>query len=138
MRQQFARAAAKHIRQGIIDFVGLTKANNVDSFVHGVSLSLRGFWQASSPGSGGDGIRSIYSPAAYAFCNRRRDRMKLLFFDRPGFVPVPKRLTEGKFRWPRRQQTVVTLTTEQLQWILDGIDIGAMVRHPVRQHQVAG
>lgn len=29
MRKQFARAAAKYIRQGIIDFVGLTKANNV-------------------------------------------------------------------------------------------------------------
>ncbi|AJC82223.1 hypothetical protein IE4803_PB00167 (plasmid) [Rhizobium etli bv. phaseoli str. IE4803] len=28
---------------------------------------------------------------------------------------------------------VVTLTIEQLHWILDGIDIDAMVRHPVRQ-----
>jgi transposase len=47
-------------------------------------------------------------------------------------------LTEDKFRWPRRQEVVVTLTTEQLHWILDGIDIDAMVRHPVRQYQVAG
>ncbi|NRP75244.1 hypothetical protein ILFOPFJJ_06167 [Ensifer psoraleae] len=31
-----------------------------------------------------------------------------------------------------------TLTTEQLHWILDGIDIDAMVRPPVRQYQVAG
>ncbi|NEV03053.1 transposase, partial [Bradyrhizobium sp. UFLA 03-164] len=38
----------------------------------------------------------------------------------------------------RRQEAVVTLTTEQLHWILDGIDIDAMVRHPVRQYQVAG
>jgi hypothetical protein len=49
-----------------------------------------------------------------------------------------KRLTEDKFRWPRREATVVTLTTEQLHWVLDGIDIDAMVRHPVRQYQVAG
>src|SRR4051794_2179152 len=74
----------------------------------------------------------------FAFCNRRCDRMKLLFFDRSGFVLVLKRLTEDKFRWPRRQEAVVTLTTEQLHWILDGIDIDAMVRHPVRQYQVAG
>jgi len=69
---------------------------------------------------------------------RWRDRTKLLFFDRSGFVLVVKRLTEDKFRWPRRQETVVTLTTEQLHWILDGIDIDAMVRHPVRHYQLAG
>ena len=79
-----------------------------------------------------------FAPAVFVFCNRRRDRTKLLFFDRSGFVLVLKRLTEDKFRWPRRQETVVTLTTEQLHWILDGIDIDAMVRHPVRHYQVAG
>ncbi|MDQ0323342.1 transposase [Pararhizobium capsulatum DSM 1112] len=73
-----------------------------------------------------------------AFCNRRRDRVKFLFFDRSGFVLILKRLTEDKFRWPRREVPVVTLTTEQLHWILDGIDIDAMVRHPVRQYQIAG
>lgn len=79
-----------------------------------------------------------FAPSVFAFCNRRRDRVKLLFFDRSGFVLVLKRLTEDKFRWPRREVPVVTLTTEQLHWILDGIDIDAMVRHPVRQYQVAG
>jgi transposase len=49
-----------------------------------------------------------------------------------------KRLTEDKFRWPRREVPVVMLTTEQLHWILDGIDIDAMIRHPVRQYQIAG
>ncbi|MHC2419900.1 transposase [Sinorhizobium meliloti] len=63
---------------------------------------------------------------------------KLLFFDRSGFVMVLKRLSEDRFRWPRRETAVVTLSTEQLHWILDGIDIDAMVRHPVRQYQIAG
>lgn len=79
-----------------------------------------------------------FVPAVFAFCNRRRDRMKLLFFDRSGFVLVLKRLREDKFRWPRRQETVVRLTTEQLHWLLDGIDIDAMVRHPARQYRIAG
>lgn len=79
-----------------------------------------------------------FAPAIFAFCNRRRDRMKLLFFDRSGFVLVLRRLTEDRFRWPRREAAVVQLTTEQLHWILDGIDIDAKVRHPVRQYQVAG
>ncbi len=79
-----------------------------------------------------------FGSGVFAFCNRRRDRMKLLFFDRSGFVLVLKRLSEDKFCWPRRQETMVLLTTEQLHWLLDGIDIDAMVRHPVRQYQVAG
>lgn len=79
-----------------------------------------------------------FASGVFAFCNRRRDRMKLLFFDRSGFVLVLKQLSEDKFRWPRREDTVVRLTTEQLHWILDGIDIDAMVRHPVRHYQVAG
>jgi len=79
-----------------------------------------------------------FQPAVFAFCNRRRDRIKLLFFDRSGFVLVLKRLSEDKFRWPRRPDLIVTLTTEQLHWLLDGIDLDAMVRHPVRQYQLAG
>ena len=37
-----------------------------------------------------------FAAAVFAFCNRRRDRIKLLFFDRSGFVLVLKRLTEDK------------------------------------------
>ncbi len=40
--KQPARASAQHLGQGIIDLVRLTKANNVDRVVHGVSLSVRG------------------------------------------------------------------------------------------------
>jgi transposase len=47
-------------------------------------------------------------------------------------------LTEDKFRWPRRAETAVELTAEQLRWLLDGIDIDAMVPHPVRQYQFVG
>jgi transposase len=79
-----------------------------------------------------------FGPAIVAFCNRRKDRMKVLFFDRSGFVLLLKHLSEDRFRWPRREMMVVTLTTEQLHWLLDGIDIDAMVRHPVRQYQIAG
>jgi transposase len=79
-----------------------------------------------------------FQPAVFAFCNRRRDRVKLLFFDRSGFVPVLKRLGKDKFCWPRRQVLIVSMTTEELHWLLDGIDVDAMVRHPVRQYQLAG
>jgi hypothetical protein len=49
LRQQFARPGAKHIRQWIIKLVRLTKANNVDSLGHGVSLSSRGSGRLHHP-----------------------------------------------------------------------------------------
>jgi hypothetical protein len=36
-----------------------------------------------------------------------------------------------------RQQAELTLTTEQLHWLLDGIDIEAVRRHPERQYRHA-
>ncbi|WP_392714379.1 IS66 family insertion sequence element accessory protein TnpB [Rhizobium ruizarguesonis] len=81
---------------------------------------------------------SPFERAVFVFCNRRRTRMKLLFFERSGFVLVLKALSEDRFRWPRREAPVVTLDTEQLRWLLDGIDLDAMVRHPVRQYEFVG
>lgn len=81
---------------------------------------------------------SPFERAVFVFCNRRRTRMKLLFFERSGFVLVLKALPEDRFRWPRREAPVVTLDTEQLRWLLDGIDLDAMVRHPVRQYEFVG
>src|SRR5471032_2168358 len=41
-RKKLPGSSLKNIRQWIVDLTGLTKANNVDNLVHGVSLSLRG------------------------------------------------------------------------------------------------
>ena len=50
-----------------------------------------------------------------------------------------KRLEADRFAWPRRQQqAVVRLSTEQLHWLLEGIDIDAVRRHPVRPYRSVG
>lgn len=82
--------------------------------------------------------RDPFARAAYAFRNRRCDRVKLLVYDRTGFWLLMKRLEQDRFIWPRRSQGVLALTAEQLHWLLDGIDIEAMQRHPERQYQHAG
>jgi transposase len=79
-----------------------------------------------------------FARAVYAFCNRRRNRIKLLLYDRTGFWLLMKRLEADHFVWPRRQQAVIELTTEQLHWLLDGIDIDAVRRHPVRHYRYTG
>lgn len=70
----------------------------------------------------------------FAFINRRRDRIKLLLWERNGFWLMMKRLEQDRFIWPR-QEAVMTVTVEQLHWLLEGIDIEALRRHPVRVFQ---
>jgi transposase len=80
-----------------------------------------------------------FGRAVFGFCNRRRDRIRLLFYDRSGFWLMMKRLEADRFVWPRGpQQAVVRLSTEQLHWLLDGIDIEAVRRHPARQYLSVG
>lgn len=81
------------------------------------------------------GVRGhdAYSGHLYVFSGRRRDRVKILAWDRGGFVLLYKRLESGKFRWPE----VPTLAQEievdatQLAMLLDGIDVRAVKRPKV-------
>ena len=78
-----------------------------------------------------------FSRAVFAFHNRGRDRIKLLLYDRSGFWLLMKRLEADHFVWPRQPQAVIELTTEQLHWLLEGIDINAMRGHAVRTYRHA-
>ncbi len=65
----------------------------------------------------------------YAFRNRKCNRIKLLLYERTGFGLLLRRLEQDRFMWPRRDQEVIELTTQQLHWLLDGIDIDALPRN---------
>ncbi|OVZ59090.1 MULTISPECIES: IS66 family insertion sequence element accessory protein TnpB [unclassified Pigmentiphaga] len=77
-----------------------------------------------------------FSAAIYVFRNRRADRIKLLLWERNGFWLLYKRLEKDRFAWPRRE-AVATLSVEQLHWLLDGIDLEAVRRHPERAYHRA-
>ena len=57
----------------------------------------------------------------FVFCNRRRDRMKVLFWDRSGFWLMMKRLEKGTFAWPRGEAPV-TMSWKELTILLEGFD----------------
>ena len=75
-----------------------------------------------------------FASAVYVFSNRRRNRVKILAWDRTGFWLMLKRLEQDKFIWPA-EATVPTLTVEQLHWLLDGIDLAVTQRHPNRRYE---
>jgi transposase len=71
-----------------------------------------------------------FSGALFVFINKRRDKLKMLVWDRSGFVVWYKRLEQEKFYWPvKSMESCVTLTGEQLHWLLDGYDVGKMRAH---------
>jgi transposase len=74
-----------------------------------------------------------FARAVYAFTNRRRDRVKLLLYERTGFWLLMKRLEADRFAWPRTGE-IIELSVEQLHWLLEGIDLSAMRKHPERRY----
>lgn len=70
-----------------------------------------------------------FAGALYAFINRRRDKIKLLFWEDNGFVLYYKSLAEEKFTWPWIEGDSIALTGQQINWLLDGYDIDKMKGH---------
>ncbi len=63
----------------------------------------------------------------FVFSGRRKDRMKILYFDRSGYCLWQKRLEKENFPWPRKStEEVVHISTEQMSWLLEGYDIWKM------------
>jgi transposase len=58
----------------------------------------------------------------FVFCNRGRNKLKVLYYDRNGFCLWYKRLEEDKFRWPKNADEVMEITREELAWLLRGLD----------------
>jgi transposase len=80
-------------------------------------------------GLGKDPVRD----GAFVFVNRRRDKMKILLWDRHGFWLLYKRLEAGCFQMPPVENATVNpealrLTYEQLIMIIEGIDLQSVKR----------
>lgn len=63
----------------------------------------------------------------FLFVNRRRDRIKILYWDRDGLAIWYKRLERGSFQLPTAARNAVSIemTSTQLALILSGIDLSS-------------
>ena len=72
-----------------------------------------------------------FSERLFVFINRRRDAIKILYWERNGFCLWQKRLEEERFHWPHHlgEAQHWTLTGQQLNWLLDGYDLKRLRPH---------
>jgi len=58
----------------------------------------------------------------FVFCNRNRDRLKILEWDGDGFWLYMKRLERGRFNWPQQldDSRTMSLSGEELHLLLGG------------------
>lgn len=76
-----------------------------------------------------------FSEHLFVFTNRRKDRVKMLYWERNGFVLWMKRLERERFRWPRGESPTVRLSGQELNWLLDGFDLAQWRPHQRLDYQ---
>ncbi len=79
--------------------------------------------------------QDLYQNAIFVFCNRNRDKIKILQYDN-GFWMHVYRLEYGRVKWPNNPGEIVT-TIEELKWLLKGYEIrnGSKLK-PIKQRRI--
>jgi transposase len=76
---------------------------------------------------------SPFSDALFIFCNKHKNKLKILYWDKTGFALWYKRLEKQRFKWPKDNElSRLALSEQQLNWLLDGYDI---IGHQPLQYQ---
>lgn len=71
-----------------------------------------------------------FSPSLFVFCNRQKDKIKILHWDHNGFWLYYRRLEKGTFPWPDADDHLPLLISDrQLRWLLDGLTIDQKGAH---------
>src|ERR1700685_4490093 len=75
----------------------------------------------------------------FVFANRRRDRVKILYWDRDGFAVWAKRLEEGTYAMPggEPQECRREITAQELGALLSGIDLSVAKRRKRYRRKIA-
>ena len=85
-----------------------------------------------------------FSRNLFCFTNKRRNQIKVLYWQRSGFCLWLKRLEEERFKWPAhlaplKRETalppVVTLSEDQFLWLLEGLDLKHLKPHRALEYR---
>jgi transposase len=70
-----------------------------------------------------------FSGHLFVFCNRRKNNIKVLYWDRNGFCLWQKRLEKERFRWPDIREEIMVIEERELMWLMEGLEISQEKAH---------
>lgn len=71
-----------------------------------------------------------FSSCLFVFCNKNRDKLKILQWDHNGFWLYYRRLEKGRFKWPEDGSGgTIVINKRELNWLLDGLSITQKQAH---------
>lgn len=74
--------------------------------------------------------------SAYAFRNKRSNRIKLLLWDGAGVWLGARRLHRGRFIWPHASDVICTVNQAQWNWLITGVDWQKLSAQPMSHWRV--
>lgn len=93
-------------------------------FIHRDPVDMRKAINGLSALVESSGMGALMEPHLFVFSGKRRNVIKVLYFDKSGFCLWQKRLEKDKFPWPKKSTSeVIHLSTAQFSWLLDGYDV---------------
>ena len=70
-----------------------------------------------------------FSRHLFVFCNRKKDKIKILEWEEDGFFLHYKRLEKGRFRWPDGESQSMEISQREFRWLMDGLAINQPSAH---------
>lgn len=70
-----------------------------------------------------------FSGHLFAFCNRSKTIVKVLYWGRNGFCLWQKRLEKHRFKWPQSSNEVMEIGPRELSFLIEGVDISLVKGH---------
>lgn len=72
---------------------------------------------------------SISGKNLFVFCNRIKDKVRIIYWDDTGFALWHKVLESDKFKWPKRNVPEIVVSQKELRYLLSGINIDLQKPH---------